>query len=151
MKRELIKTLSRNFLLITVCLVLAILTLSEKRVEAADMYDTKYGSKIYYSGVYKKKIGKKYYYISMNSYTDIGKYKGCFYIYDSKKRYKQDKYLKKGQFYEVGKNKYLYRKSNNTLLFKVYKNKMILLQKGKIVKGSKLNGTFKLVKRYPRS
>ena len=112
------------------------------QTEAAENY--------YYSGEYKKKIGKKTYYISMNEYSDFeGKYVGCFYVFNSKKNLKKFKVSKYGEFYKIGKNRYRYKTKKGTLTFKISKKSMSVKQTGTVIKGVKLKGIFKKTKRYP--
>ena len=105
----------------------------------------------YYAGEYKKKIKGTTYYISMNAYTsfdDDGV--GCFYIFKGKKNLKNFKYRKLGEIKHIGKNKYRYKTKSGSLTFKINKKSMTVKQKGAVIKGVKLNGTFKKTKKYPK-
>lgn len=105
----------------------------------------------YYAGEYKKKIKGTTYYISMNAYTsfdDDGV--GCFYIIKGKKNLKNFKYKKFGEFKHIGKNKYRYKTKKGSLTFKINKKSMTVKQKGTVIKGVKLSGTYKRTKKYPK-
>ena len=54
----------------------------------------------------------------------------------------------KGEIYRTKKNTYVYAAKKGKLTFKIKKRKMIVKQKGKILSGINLSGTYKLVQRY---
>lgn len=104
-------------------------------------------------GTYAKTIKGTKYYINLSVYTSGDpeeKATGAFYVFKGTKNYNKHKFSVNGEYYKLGKNKYRFKMSgSNSLTIKIKSNKKISVsQKGKIVKGVKLNGTYKLVKRF---
>ena len=57
-------------------------------------------------------------------------------------------YNRHGEIDRTQKNTYVYTTRKGKLTFKIKKKKMIVRQKGKILSGVNLSGTYKLVQRY---
>ena len=107
---------------------------------------------IYYSGEYKRTINKENYYISMNEYTSGDtKMVGCFYIFAGKEKKDLFEYDHRGQFYEIKTNVYRYKTKKGSLTFKVKNKKMKVIQKGDVISGVNLGGTYKCTKKYTPS
>lgn len=106
---------------------------------------------IYYSGEYQRTINEEDYYISMNAYTSIDtKMVGCFYIFVGKEKLDLFEYDKQGEFYKIKSNVYRYKTKKGSLTFNIKNKKMKVRQKGKILSGVNLGGTYKRTKKYPR-
>lgn len=95
----------------------------------------------WFAGDYRKKIGNdEYYILDMQQYTSYdGGWHGQYGIHYYYKPSGGMHLWKNAQFKKVHTNKYKAGK----MIFKVYKNKIV------ITKGGKYNGTYKLKKRYP--
>jgi hypothetical protein len=126
------------FVMLILTLVFSSVSITTLTVSAADRY---------YAGEYKKKIGKKTYYFSMNQSTGEDN-SGCFYLFNSKSNCNKFKYCKMGTFKRVKKNVYRYKTKKGSLTFTIGNKKMTVKQTGTVVKGVKLNGVFKLTKLY---
>lgn len=136
----------KKFKKVTICFLCAVVLLCSAGGITAEAAGDRY-----YPGEYRKKIGKQYYYISMNGYTSFEtKYVGCFYIMKGKKNLKKFNYCKTGEFYKVSKNKYRYKTKQGSLTFTINKKSMKVKQKGTVIKGVKLTGTYTKTRKYQR-
>lgn len=118
-------------------------------ISYAPPLQTEAAKSIYYPGQYEKTIHGKTYYFSMNKYTSFEtKMIGNFYIFRGQKRLDAFDYNRHGEIYRTKKNTYVYTTKKGKLTFKIKKKKMIVKQKGKILSGINLSGTYKLVQRY---
>ena len=105
---------------------------------------------IYFAGEYqstKKKIKYKLY---LNKYSSPeGKKVGNYEFAAITKGYTGWD----GEIQKIGKNKYQEKFvspiDGYTLTFRVYKSKVVVKQKGTILRGVNFSGTYKLKKRYP--
>ena len=103
------------------------------------------------NGTWTRKIGKTTWYFDVNDYTseDPGsKYLGVVYIMKGKTNYKKFKYAVNAEYYKVKKNTYRIKYKGGTITFKVGAKTMTLKQNRGTVKKTKLNGSFKLLKRH---
>jgi hypothetical protein len=102
------------------------------------------------NGTWKCKISGKTWYFDVNDYTseDEGDALGVVYIYKNKKSLNSGKYSAYGEYEKVSTNKYKLTYSNGTIVFKVSAKSIKVTQKKGKVSGTKLNGTFKLVRRH---
>lgn len=136
MKRHLWKPLA--------CLLLAVVMLAGVPMTAqAKNYSE--------NGTWKKKIKGTTWYFDVNDYTSRepgAKYYGTVYIYKGKSNFNKRNYCVYGQYYKVSKNKYRIDYDGGRITFKVAKKKLTLTQNKGKVKGTKLKGTFKLVRRH---
>lgn len=118
-------------------------------ISYAPPLQTEAAKSIYYPGQYERTIQGKTYYFSMNKYTSFDtKMIGNFYIFRGQKRLDAFDYNRHGEIYRTKKNTYVYTTKKGKLTFKIKKRKMIVKQKGKILSGVNLSGTYKLVQRY---
>ncbi len=103
------------------------------------------------NGTWKRKIGKTTWYFDVNDYTSRepgSKYYGSVYIFKGKKNLNSRKYCVYAQYTKLGTNKYQIKYKGGKIRFTVSKKSIKLQQKSGKVKGVKLKGKFKLVKRH---
>jgi heme/copper-type cytochrome/quinol oxidase subunit 2 len=101
------------------------------------------------NGTWKRTINGTTWYFDINDYTSgEDKELGVIYIYKGKKAFNSHKDSVRGEYIKVGVNKYKLKYSGGQILFKVNAKTIKLTQKKGKVSGTKLNGTFKLVKRH---
>ena len=103
------------------------------------------------NGAWKRKIGKTTWYFDVNDYTsrDPGsKYYGVVYIFKGTKNYNKFNFCVHAEYTKLGANKYQIKYKGGKIRFTVSAKSIKLQQKSGKVKGVKLNGKFKLVKRH---
>lgn len=103
------------------------------------------------NGTWKKAIRGTTWYFDVNDYTSRvpgSKYYGMVYIYKGKTNLNNHEPAVSVEYSKVGKNKFKIKYSGGTITFKVNKKSMILKQVRGTVKGRKLIGRFKLVRRH---
>lgn len=141
-------------LLLVVCFLASVFIISDLTVVHAEAKGTwEMNGWISYSGVYKKKIKGKTYYISLNEYTSKygEKNDGAVYVFKGKSNYKKFNYCWIGYIRRVKKNQYkcINEKGKVYFTFTIKNSKTIVVkQKRKIVKGVNLKGKYKLYYRF---
>lgn len=103
------------------------------------------------NGAWKRKIGKTTWYFDVNDYTSMepgSKYYGVVYIFKGTKNYNKFNFCVHAEYTKLGTNKYQIKYKGGKIRFTVSAKSIKLQQKSGKVKGVKLNGKFKLVKRH---
>ena len=107
------------------------------------------------NGTWKRKIGKTTWYFDVNDYTSgtpdedpTAKYWGVVYIYKGTSNFNKHKYCVNAGYTKLGTNKYQIKYKGGKIRFTVKAKSITLQQKSGKVKGTKLNGKFKLVRRH---
>lgn len=113
---------------------------------------TSAASSIYFAGEYRNSTKKIKYKLYLNEYSSPeGKIVGNYEFKAITKGYAGWN----GELKKIGKNKYQEKTPASvldgyTLTFTVSKNKVVVKQKGQVLRGVNFSGTYKLKKRFPR-
>lgn len=109
---------------------------------------------IHYAGVYKQKSNKAKYYLELREYDfpDSSGMVGNYYFVPRKRGYVNQN----AEFWKIGKNTYMeecgeIQNGGYKLIFKVYKDRVVVKQKGTVLRGVNFSGLYKLKKRFPRT
>ena len=109
---------------------------------------------IHYGGVYKQKSNKAKYYLELREYDfpDSSGMVGNYYFVPRKRGY----VCQNAEFWKIGKNTYMeecgeIQNGGYKLIFKVYKDRVVVKQKGTVLRGVNFSGLYKLKKRFPRT
>ena len=109
---------------------------------------------IHYAGVYKQKSNKAKYYLELREYDfpDSSGMVGNYYFVARKRGYVNQN----AEFWKIGKNTYMeecgeIQNGGYKLIFKVYKDRVVVKQKGTVLRGVNFSGLYKLKKRFPRT
>ncbi len=109
---------------------------------------------IHYAGVYKQKSNKAKYYLELREYDmpDDSGMVGNYYFVPRKRGY----VYQHAEFWKIGKNTYMeecgeIQNGGYKLIFKVYKDRVVVKQKGTVLRGVNFSGLYKLKKRFPRT
>ena len=137
----------RKRMIISFLLVMGVLIFSGIPAQAAKRYSE--------NGTWKRKIGKTTWYFDVNDYTSgtpdddpNAKYYGVVYIYKGKKNYQKHKYVLNAEYYKISTNKYAIKYKGGKITFTVKAKSIVLKQNKGRVKGTKLKGKFKLLRRH---
>lgn len=109
---------------------------------------------IHYAGVYKQKSNKAKYYLELREYDfpDSSGMVGNYYFVPRKRGYVNQN----AEFWKIGKNTYMeecgeIQNGGYKFIFKVYKDRVVVKQKGTVLRGVNFSGLYKLKKRFPRT
>lgn len=109
---------------------------------------------IHYAGVYKQKSNKAKYYLELREYDfpDSSGMVGNYYFVPRKRGYVNQN----AEFWKIGKNTYMeecgeIQNGGYKLIFKVYKDRVVVKQKGTVLRGVNFSGLYRLKKRFPRT